>query len=402
MPLLKSTVCVAEDREEFEPCLKLLLASLSFHSPGVAISLFYPVAGEAFLQWLSAYPQVQLQTDRLKKGYGWNVKPEAIMQLLDAGFDEVIWIDSDVLVTRDIRPLFHTLDEAVFVAAEQILAPNREDDDRDGRRAQGWQLSVGRVLRTGLNSGVLRATKRHYHLMKRWWELLQSDAYQSCQQKEFRKRPIHMLGDQDVLFALLTSTEFAQIPLRILRRGKHIVQFDGIWGYTTAERTRNLFGDGPTFIHSIGDKPWAACWKSERPSQLREYLKMVYLDVSPYTLSSAKFSKDLGCDTNWMRAHYKFSAILRSLAMRHPALTGLPMAVFADITWLIKRMHQSLFRQDRLSSSPQLPSRPHGAEKSESEITPERFEPEFQEIFQCDIAPSNPGVKKELFPKENS
>ena len=363
MPLLKSTVCVAEDREEFEPCLKLLLTSLSHHSPGMAISLFYPVANQAFLRWVSAYPQVQLQTDRLKKGYGWNVKPEAIMQLLDAGFDEVIWIDSDVLITRDIRPLFNTLDEAVFVAAEQMLAPNREDDDGAGRRAQGWQLSVGRVLRTGLNSGVLRATKRHYHLMRRWWELLQSDAYQSCQQKEFRKRPIHMLGDQDVLFALLTSTEFAQTPLRTLRRGKHIIQFDGVWGYTTAERTRNAFGDGPTFIHSIGGKPWAARWESERPNHLREYLKMVYLDVSPYTLSSAKFKEDLGCDTNWMRAHYKLSSILRVLAMRHPALTGLPMAVFADITWLIKRVHQSLFRQDRIPPSPQLPSRPHGAEK---------------------------------------
>jgi hypothetical protein len=366
MPLLKSTVCIAEDREAFEPSLKLLLASLGHHCPGMAISLFYPVANQAFLRWLRAYPQVQLQTDRLRNGYGWNVKPEAIMQLLDAGCDEVIWIDSDVLVTRDIRPLFHGLDEAVFVAGEQMLAPNRKDDDGAGLRAQLWQFSVGRVLRTGLNSGVLRATRRHYPLIKRWWELLQSDAYQRCQRKEkvMRKRPIHMRGDQDVLIALLTSTEFAQIPLKTLRRGKHIVQFDGVWGYTTAERTRNALGDGPTFIHSIGGKPWVArCWESDRPNHLREYLKMVYLDVSPYTLSSAKFKEDLGSDTNWMCAHYKLSSVLRLLAMQHPALTGLPMAVFADITWLIKRVHHSLFRQGRIPPSPQLPSRPHGAEK---------------------------------------
>ena len=373
MPLLKSTVCIAEDREAFEPCLKLLLTSLDHHSPGLGVSLFYPVANQAFCRWVSAYPQIQLQSDGLKKGYGWNVKPEAIMQLLDAGFDEVIWIDSDVLVTRDIRPLFHNLDEAVFVAAEQMLAPNREDDDGGGRRAQGWQLSVGRVLRTGLNSGVLRATKRHYPLMERWWELLQSDAYQSCQQKEFRKRPIHMLGDQDVLFALLTSTEFAEIPLKMLRRGKRIVQFDGVWGYTTAERIRNVLGDSPTFIHSIGGKPWVTSWKPEHPNRLGEYLKMVYLDMSPYTLSSAKFKRDLGCDTSWMRAHYKLSSILRLLAMQHPALTGLPMAVLADIAWLIKRLHQSLFQQGRIPSSPELPSRCREPKKRESELTPERF-----------------------------
>lgn len=346
MRLFQSTICVNEDREAWEPSLRVLLASLGLHCPGTAISLFYPPATQAFRQWVSAYPQVRLQADGLRNGYGWNVKPQAIMQLLDAGFDEVIWIDSDVLVTKDIRPLFHALDETVFVATEHTCSPDRYDHDGAGLRAQLWHLSVGRILPASLNSGVLRATRRHYRLMERWWELLQSGEYQRCQRKEeWRKRPIHMQGDQDVLTALLTSTEFADIPVRTLRRGKHIVQFDGVWGYTTAERTRNLLGDGPTFIHSMGCKPWVAHWKSERCNDLREYLKMVYLDVSPYTLSSAKFRSDLGCDTNWMSAHYKFSIILRSLAMQHPALTGLPMAVFADIVRLIKRVYESMFRQ---------------------------------------------------------
>jgi lipopolysaccharide biosynthesis glycosyltransferase len=331
----------------------------------MAISLFYPVANQAFLRWVSAYPQVRLQADRLTDGYSWNVKPQAIRHLLDAGFDEVIWIDSDVLVTRDIRPLFHALDHAVFVAADHTHAPDRHDGA--ALRAQLWQLSVGRVLPTALNSGVLRVTRRHYHLMERWWELLQCDVYQSFQQREWRKRPIHMLGDQDVLTALLTSTEFAHIPLKTLRRGKHIVQFDGVWGYTTAERTRNLLGDGPTFIHSIGGKPWMVRWESERRNHLSEYVKMVYLDMSPYTLSSAKFSQVLGCDTNWMRAHYKLSAILRSLAMRHPALTGLPMAAFLDIARLVKRVRESLFRKktDPLQSA--SPSQPDAADRAKKD-----------------------------------
>jgi hypothetical protein len=354
MRIPKSTVCVAEDREICEPSLKLLLTSLSFHCPQVPINLFYPVANEKFRRWVSAYSQVRLQADRLKNGYGWNVKPQAIIRLLDAGYDEVIWIDSDVLVTRDIRPLFHTLDSAVFVATEHTLAPERHDGM--GLRAQLWQLSVGRVLPGALNSGVIRVTRQHYRLMQRWWELLQSDVYQSCQQREWCKRPIHMLGDQDVLTALLTSTEFAPVPLRVLRRGEHIIQFDGVWGYTTAERTRNLFGDGPTFIHSMAGKPWVACWKSGSPNPLRNYLKMVYLDVSPYTLSSVQFSRDLGCDTGWMRAHYRLSSILRLLAMQHPALTGLPMAILADVARLIKGVRDSLFRQ---SCVPQVPNAHH-------------------------------------------
>jgi hypothetical protein len=338
----QSIICVNEDREAWEPSLRVVLASLGLHSPGRAISLFYPFANEAFRQWLSGYPQVRLQAEGLRNGYGWNVKPQAIMRLLDAGFDEVIWIDSDMFVTRDIRPLFDGLDEAVFVATEHTCSLGRLDHHGAAPRAQLWQFPIGRVLPASLNSGVLRVTRRHYPLMKRWWELLQSDEYQSCQQKEWMKRPIHMQGDQDVLTALLTSTEFAHIPFKMLRRGKDIVQFDGVWGYTTAERLRSLLGDGPTFIHCMGTKPWVARWKLERPNGVREYLKMVYLDVSPYTLSSAKFKEDLGCDTNWMSAHYKFSAILRSLGMQHPALAGLPMAVSLDIARLIKRVHDSI------------------------------------------------------------
>ena len=343
----KSIICVNEDREAWEPSLRVVLASLGLHCPDMAISLFYPFANQAFLRWLNAYPQVRLQANGLRDGYGWNVKPQAIMRLLDAGFDEVIWIDSDMFVTRDIRPLFHALDDAVFVATEQTCALDRSDHDGAGRRAQLWQLSVGRVLPSTLNSGVLRVTRRHYPLLKRWWELLQTDEYQRWQrnEKDMRKRPIHMQGDQDVLTALLTSTEFAHIPLKTLRRSKHIVQFDGVWGYTTGERLRNLLGDGPTFIHCMGCKPWVARWNSERGNGLIEYLKMVYVDVSPYTLSSAKFKEHLGCDTNWIGAHYKFSAILRSLAMQHPVLAGLPMAVFLDMAWIVKRVHDLMFRQ---------------------------------------------------------
>jgi lipopolysaccharide biosynthesis glycosyltransferase len=342
-----TTICVNEDRQAWEPSLRVVLTTLRRHCPDMPISLFYPFANEAFLRWLAAYPQVRLQENGLRNGYGWNVKPQAIMRLLDAGFDEVIWIDSDMFVTRDFRPLFRELDDAVFVATEQTCKLDRNDHDGAGRRAQLWQLSVGRVLPSALNSGVLRVTRLHYSLLKRWWELLQSDEYQEWQRKEkdMGKRPIHMQGDQDVLTALLTSTEFAHIPLKILRRSKHIVQFDGVWGYTTAERLRNLLGDGPTFIHCMGTKPWVAPWKSERRKGLVDYLKMVYVDVSPYTLSSARLKQDLQCDTNWIDAHYRFSAILRSIAMQHPVLTGLPMAVFLDIARFIKRARDSMFRQ---------------------------------------------------------
>jgi len=335
---MKSTICLAEDRAACEPPLKLLLLSLNRHCSGIAINLFYPPAKDGFVNWIKKYPQVRLQTARLMSGYGWNVKPQAIMQLLDDGFDEVIWIDSDVIVNRNVLPIFSGLTSDTLVATEHTLAEER--DDRNALRARLWGLPVGRGLPFALSSGVVRVTKDHYHLMGRWWELLRSGKYQESQQKKWQERPIHMLGDQDVLTALLTSKEFSQIPIHILRRGKHIIQFDGVYGYSVAERMRNLLGDGPAFTHSGAAKPWSLEWRTKSSSGLREYIKMVYLGLSPYTLSAMRFRHELGCDTEWMEPHYALSRILRTLGMGYPPLVGLPIAASMDLVRVIKYMQK--------------------------------------------------------------
>ena len=331
---MKSTICLAEDREVCEPSLKLLLASLNVHGCRTAINLFYPPARNEFVSWIKKYPEVRLQTGHLANGYGWNVKPQAIMSMMDQGYDEVIWIDSDVIVTRNMLHIFGQLKNDIVVVTEDAISDER--DDRNALRARLWKLPVGRILPFGLNTGVLRVTKENYNLMERWWELLQSAQYQDFQKREWRKRPIHMLGDQDVLTALLTSKEFSEIPVQILRRGKDILQFNGIYGYTVAERVRNLLGDCPTFIHSFAGKPWSERWGLRQSYDLRDYIKRVYLDLSPYTLSAKHFRDKLDCDTEWMEPHYALSRVLRVLGMGCRELVGLPIAIFMDLARILK------------------------------------------------------------------
>lgn len=335
---MKSAICLAEDREECEPSLKLLLLSLKLHCSETVINLFYPPAKDQFLTWIKKSPQVRLQTDRLAYAYGWNVKPQAIMHVIDQGFDEVIWIDSDIIVNRNILQSLAQLKSDVLVASEDALGDER--DDRNALRARLWNLPVGRVLPFGLNTGVLRVTKDHYPLMERWWRLLQSNIYQDFQKQGWSQRPIHMLGDQDVLTALVTSEEFSEIPIHILRRGIHILQFNGVYGYTVAERMRNLLGDCPAFIHSPGAKPWSERWLLEAPISLREYIKRVYLDLSPYTLSAMRFKSELGYDTEWMEPHYMLSRMLRTLGMGCPELVGLPIAAFMEFARMVKSLQK--------------------------------------------------------------
>jgi hypothetical protein len=337
---MKSTICLAEDREVCEPALKLLLLSLNIHCPETAINLFYPPARDGFLDWIKKFTQVRLQTDRLKNGYGWNVKPQAIIHLLDQGFDEVIWIDSDVIVNRNLSYIFGPLKSDFVAVTEDALGDDR--NDHGALRARLWGLPVGRVLPFGLNTGVLRVTRDHYDLMNRWWKLLQSNEYQDFQRREWRQRPVHMLGDQDVLTALLTSKEFSDTPLHILRRGKHILQFNGVYGYTVAERMRNLLGACPAFIHSFAGKPWSEQWRLEPSAGLGEYIKKVYLDLSPYTLTAMQFRSKLECDTEWMEPHFALSRILRAMQMGYPELVGLPIAAFMDIARIVKWVRKSV------------------------------------------------------------
>jgi hypothetical protein len=335
---MKSTICIAEDREACEPCLKLLLLSLNSHSPGTSINLFYPQAKDKFFVWVKKCPQVRLHITPLANAYGWNVKPTAIMQLINQGFDEVIWIDSDIIVNRDIFSTFSNLESGLLVVTEDAFGDER--DDSDALRARLWGFPVGRVLPFGLNSGVIRATKDHYSLMQRWWTLLQSDIYQESQKMAWKQRPVHMLGDQDVLTALLTSEEFSVIPLHILRRGKHILQFNGVYGYTIPERMRNLLTNSAAFVHSLGAKPWSERWWPRPSLDLKEYIKKLYLDLSPYTLSAMKFRYEMECDTEWMEPHYMLSRILRFMGMGRLELTGLPVAVLLESGRIVRHMQK--------------------------------------------------------------
>lgn len=324
----KATICIAEDRAACEPCLRILILSLHAHCPRAEINLFYP-GGPEFLAWVRKFPQVRLQKLRLPRSIGWNVKPQAILQLLDQGFDEVIWMDSDIVVTRNIAPIFAGLGDSALAVSEEGRDPN-------AIRARLWGFPVGRTLPFAVNSGIIRATKTHYRLIKRWWELLQTDEYQQAQQRGWTNSPIHMKGDQDVLTALLTSSQFSHIPVSLIRRGRDVVLFDGIFGYSVADRLRQLLTGTAPLIHITAMKPWSASWRLNRPFTVKEYIEQVYFDVSPYTVCALRYRDSMDCEAGWMRPHRLPSRILRAVGIGCPALVGLPIAILADLVRLAK------------------------------------------------------------------
>ena len=318
--------CIYEDRSSAEPGLRLLIASLVAHNGWLAIHLHYPAADEAFAQWVARYPSVTLDTASVFRERGWNVKPAVLLRALDRGEHDVVWIDSDIIVVRDLRPLFADLPDDMVVVTEEALwgAP----DDGDATRARAWGFTVGRTVPFTLNSCVVRMTARHRRLLEEWTRLLRSDHYVAAQAGPYAARPRHLVGDQDVLTALLCRDDFADVPLRILRRGTHILQVFGLKAYSLRERAATLRHGLPALVHAQGDKPWAAAPDGT--------LAQAFADTSPYK-AVARRHRDSLVATDWLRPRSALGRALLLMGAGQPVLAGLPVSAAVDLASFVGR-----------------------------------------------------------------
>jgi hypothetical protein len=323
------TICIAEDRKSRETGVKLLLLSIHRHCPTVPVELFYPAADSDFATWLEALPNVALNREPLEGKQGWNVKPHAILATMSKGHDDVLWIDSDIILYRDFRPAMTSLERDTVVVTEEALWGPRGDPD--GMRARAWGFEVGRVFPFSLNSCVVRFTDRHAGLLARWKELLSSETYVAVQQGHWRARPPHMLSDQDVLTAMLSSSEYSTVPVHILSRGTDIIQYFGPYGYTCVERALNLSRGMPPFVHAQGSRAWlTGAAKPGEPMGVRDRFQRLYEDLSPYTFAAQSYVDELEEDCSWMGPRSWLSALLRVSGLRQAPLVGLPVAFGMD------------------------------------------------------------------------
>jgi hypothetical protein len=266
------------------------------------------------------------------------------LPLLAAGADEVWWIDSDVIVTDDFRQRLRGLSEETIVVAEEALYGAGGHLDR-GARARAWGFELGRVLPSTLNTCVVRVTRAHVPLLQRWQQLLESEAYTQAQRRPWDERPIHMIGDQDVLTALLSGQEFVDVPVVRLRRGAEIIQYFGPPGYTTRERMSNLRTGLPPFVHEQGGgKPWYLDG-THRYAGLRAAVDRLYSELSPYRCCAASYQAEIADElrhANWIDETSRVGAVLERLAFGSVPLTGLPLALAYSVWRPIKAARNSL------------------------------------------------------------
>ena len=99
----KSTIiCIHEDRPDCLTGVKVALLSLRRECPALPVAVSCPQASASFVKWLQGVPDVQLVSRTEDSASGWNAKPSVLLHLLSEGYNEVIWLDSDVVVHRNV------------------------------------------------------------------------------------------------------------------------------------------------------------------------------------------------------------------------------------------------------------------------------------------------------------
>lgn len=328
-------VCIYEDRCEYLIGVKLTVLSLRHHCPDIAIAISCPQPSASFRSWVKLQPNVKLLAEDDLAEVGWNVKPTILLRRLQEGHREVVWIDSDIIITKDFRSLLQNLNSDTLVVTQEDYWGQHQGGTH---RTTAWGLKPGRTFPTTLNTGVVRVTKKHIELLEVWRKMLNEPAYIQAQRQPYIQRPLHMLGDQEVLTALLGAVEFSQISVKALERGTDIAQCYGPSGYTPVERLQNLLRGQclPALIHSMGRKPWEitpdpkAIWNSPKPLQqrLRMYYDRLHLELSPYTLIARQYREQIGEDAPWMDVKTTPAKIFATLSAGHPTLQGFPLALF--------------------------------------------------------------------------
>jgi hypothetical protein len=294
----------------------------------VSLHLTVPDAPTKVREWAASRPEVELSTEKLPELSGWNIKPSLLLQELNAGWEEALWLDSDMIVSQPISKVVQRYSRSALLLAEEWT------DALPLAIAEGWGLKSKRPISV-VNNCFVRVTQEHRPMMERWLTMLHDPRYRAAQAMPYDERPKHFLHDGWPLIALLESEEFAGVEYDFIRRNGEIAQCAGSSGYRPTHRILDAFRGLPALIHGLGRKPWEPAGAEGGAQRL---LLDLATDVSPYVLASRRVAKKLKMKPEWVEARTLPGKMLRGVTGGHPGLAGLPLAILHSVEMRVKKM----------------------------------------------------------------
>jgi hypothetical protein len=318
------TVVCYEDRSSAIPGVELLARSLHHHSPSLDFQIYSPL--DVIAEHIADLPRVKYIKTTDLIGCGWNAKPTILLRALTTT-ERALWLDTDIVVTGDLGSLIAGFDKNVVVVGQEFRGTS---GGRGGHvRAKAYGLTPSRTLPYTVNSGSIIMSRMHLDLIEAWSALLCSRDYQAAQSLSISERPTAFVGDQDTLWALLSSEAFTDLKVEYFRVGSDMIQHCGANGYHVIDRLSRPLGSGPVFVHMLGRyKPWSF---DEIPSPRyspNDYLHMVCYELSPFFEAAQSYAILLG-SPKWLRRRTLLAKFFNLTFGGNVALRGLPLALLS-------------------------------------------------------------------------
>jgi hypothetical protein len=345
-------VVMFEDRESCLTGLKLAILSLFGRCQNrPSIEIWVPDVPVEFIEWIAKHsPSVVLHTTLEDiKSRGWNVKPAVLLKALGAGHGQVLWVDSDILLTGDLLARLNVIPVDVLVATEDYFWGHHQG--AAASRARELGRHGVRSFPAPINSGLVRVSQGHQPLLRAWNDVLASEQYITAQTRPPHERPACFWGDQDVLTGLLEADAFADVAVHQLRRGIEIAQCHGAAGFTPWERIR-WRRDLPLVVHAMGEKPWSddvpelAIFESVR--------RRLHRELGVYSHAARYYARALDEDCFWMWPTTMVGRAMQQLLPHSPAWREMPLAVIES---LAQRVRQLVGKSPRNGFAPALVAR---------------------------------------------
>ncbi len=320
------TFCLVEDRPEAEIGIKLLVLTLRDHCSGTRTILFHSRPTDAFRRWLAPFPDIELVESGLPGGGTSDVKPHALLAVLARGFRHVVWLDTDMMLAGDPRPLFMALDPDVIGLAEEAkFAPHQGTE----RRTRAWGFEVGRSLPYTLNTCLTRVTPAHLPVLEEWKRLLADDRYTRHFAVPLTQRPPHAMFDLDVLNAMLGAREWSHVPWHVFGAGRDILHSGGAIAYSFTERLGGLFRPIPPVLHALAMKPWVLLDPAQKFTGMYWRYRQLMQEISPFVALAKQYRDQTDDPCAWLDSWTVPGLALRAAGVGHFALRGLPVAAVA-------------------------------------------------------------------------
>lgn len=252
--------------------LAVLIASLGKHMPNIPLFILHTKPCDHLKYFADEFgPPCVFEKVRETEYYSWFGKPNAILSMLDLGYDRVCWLDADILFTRDCSGMLFPQESFVLRTTQAPNTPRCVPERHVALFGKGAPFD----LDTSISSGVVSITPHHRELIEKWSYLMRNNL------NFVNENNALFIGDQEFLEAAIMNMNRGEAVIRPILNDVDHLTCDRSIGIRKSLRL--MFSSPPPIVHSTPYKAW---WPLNRPFA---HGVRSFLDCTPYTIEARRY-----------------------------------------------------------------------------------------------------------------